>query len=226
MNILVVAAHPDDEVIGVGGTVIKHVENGDDVSAIILGEGITARYDKREYAPPKELEKLKEKCKQAGRILGYTDIQFHDLPDNRFDSINFLDIVKKIERQIFDFSPEIVYTHFEGDLNIDHAITAKAVLTACRPISYNPVKKILSFDTASATGWGFNSNVFSPTVFNDITEQIDKKLEAMRIYDLEVFDYPHPRSIEALKNRASYWGSQSGLSFAETFQLIREIIVQ
>ena len=223
-RILVVAAHPDDEVLGVGGSVIKHVEKGDVVSAIILGEGISARYDKPHDAPRAKLKKIKVRIKQAGQILGYSDIQHLDMPDNRLDSVDFLEVIKIIEKQINEFLPEIVYTHFEGDLNIDHSITAKAVLTACRPTGHSTVKKILLFDTASATGWGFQSNTFSPTVFNNISDYTKKKMDAISVYDSEVFDYPHPRSIKALKARASYWGSQSGFKYAEPFQLVRQLI--
>jgi LmbE family N-acetylglucosaminyl deacetylase len=222
-KILIVAAHPDDEILGVGGTVIWHVEKGDEVSALILGEGITARYEKRQEAPQADLKSLKAMSKRAGAVLGYSDIRYLDMPDNRLDSLDFLDIVKAIEKIIIEISPETVYTHFEGDLNIDHTIAARAVITACRPIAKHPVRNILAFDTASATGWGFNSNVFTPTVFCNIEDQIGKKIEAMRQYDTEVFEYPHPRSLEALQNRASFWGSQSGLKYAEPFQLIRKI---
>jgi LmbE family N-acetylglucosaminyl deacetylase len=224
-RVLVIAAHPDDEVLGVGGTVVRHVENGDDVSAIILGEGITARYRKRQETPQTELKLLKAQSEKAGKLLGYSSIWHLDMPDNRLDSIDFLDIVKAIEEIIFALSPQTIYTHFEGDLNIDHTITARAVLTACRPVINHPVKKILAFDTASATGWGFNSNMFSPTLFFDISKQIEKKIEAMSMYNSEIFEYPHPRSLQALKNRAAYWGSQVGLTYAEPFQLIRDIRV-
>jgi len=132
--------------------------------------------------------------------------------------------VKIVEKEVYKHSPKLVYTHFNGDLNIDHIITARAVMTACRPVERCPVKKILAFETASATGWGFDSNVFKPMIYNDITKQLDRKLRAMQVYDSEMFNYPHPRSIEALRSRASFWGTQSGLKYAEPFQLIREII--
>lgn len=224
MNIMVIAAHPDDEVLGVGGTVINHVKMGDTVDCLIIGEGITSRYDKRAEAPKKELIDLKNKSKKSANIIGYNSVEFFDLPDNRFDSIDLLDIVKKIEYKIKTFKPEIVYTHHYNDLNIDHQITAKSVLTACRPLPNSTVNKILCFDTASATGWNFNSNMFKPTIFNDITESIEKKLDAMSIYDSEVFEFPHTRSLQSLKNRASFWGSHVGLKYAEPFELIRQIV--
>jgi len=224
MNVLVIAAHPDDEVLGVGGTVLKHIEKGNEVNCLIMGEGITSRFNSRIEAPKNELNKLKEKCLKSGEILGYSNIDFFDLPDNRFDSKNLLDIVKIIEKKLDTYKPNVIYTHFDGDLNIDHKITAQAVLTACRPLPNNIITELLSFDTASATGWGFSSNYFKPNVFIDITDQIEIKLNAMSVYDSEIFEYPHPRSIKALKIRASFWGSQVGIKYAEAFQLNRQII--
>ena len=223
-KILVVAAHPDDEILGVGGTVLKHSLNGDECFALILGEGMTSRYDKRELANSIKVEKLHEDTYKAAEIIGYKKIHMENLPDNRFDSIPLLDVVKIIEKYIEYIKPDIIYTHFGGDLNIDHKITFEAVLTASRPMGQEYVKEIYAFETVSSTEWNFNGiDSFKPNYFVDITETLDMKLKAMECYKSELKEFPHPRSNENLKASAIKWGSVVSKMYVEAFQVMRII---
>lgn len=219
--VLVIAAHPDDEILGCGATINRLVEEGADVYTLILGEGITSRDDIRDAKKRKnELEELRLQANCANELLGVKKVYLSDFPDNRFDTVAFLDIVKavgKIKKQI---QPRIVFTHFRGDLNIDHRITYKAVLTACRPIAGETVKEIYSFEVPSSTEWNYPLS-FSPNFFVDVSKNIKKKQEALKIYENELREYPHPRSIESIENRAKYWGSTSGLGHAEAFEVVR-----
>jgi len=224
MRVLVVAAHPDDEVLGVGGVVSRHSKNGDSVTIVILGEGITSRHVTRDKADETLLSDLKTDARRASKLMGCADLRLLELPDNRFDSLNLLDVVKVIEEVVEQIEPEIIYTHHHGDLNIDHVITARAVLTACRPLPGTSVRRILAFEVPSSTGWGFPQHAFTPTVFVDISDTLPVKLEAMKAYRSEMRQYPHPRSLEALAERARAWGSQVGLDAAEPFVLLRELI--
>ncbi len=223
MKILIVAAHPDDEVLGAGGTIARHIRNGDQVTIAILGEGITSRYLNRDEANPKLVVDLKTKSRHSSEIMGCKDLKFFDLPDNRFDSINLLDIVKVVEGLVEQTQPGIVYTHHYGDLNIDHMITSRAVLTACRPLPKAVVRRVLAFEVPSATGWGMPEQAFIPNVFIDITETIQTKLAAVKAYSSEVRPFPHPRSPEALMARAQMRGSEAGVLVAEAFVLLREL---
>jgi len=147
-----------------------------------------------------------------------------NLPDNRFDSIPLLDVVKIIEKYIEDIKPDIIYTHFGGDLNIDHKITFEAVLTASRPIGQEYVKEIYAFETVSSTEWNFNGmDGFKPNYFVDITETLDMKLKAMECYKSELKEFPHPRSNKNLKASALKWGSVVSRMYAEAFQVVRII---
>lgn len=224
MNVLVVAAHPDDEVLGAGAAMATHVRRGDKVTALILGEGATSRRATRAEADAREVATLRACARRANEILGCRDVRLCDLPDNRFDSVDLLDIVKRVEAVVEELHPEIVYTHFHGDLNVDHAAAARAALTACRPLPGAPMRRILAFEVPSATGWGFPDHPFAPTVFLDAGAALEAKLEAMRAYESEVRDYPHPRSPQALAERARTWGSQVGLPAAEPFMLLREVL--
>jgi LmbE family N-acetylglucosaminyl deacetylase len=222
-NYLVVAAHPDDEVLGCGGTIARLANEGHIVFCLILGEGITSRYDQPDKADKSALAQLKEQAIQAARILKIKEIYFGSFPDNRFDTIPLLDIVKFIENTKKKIMPDAVYTHHQGDLNIDHQITFKAVLTACRPVKGETVKEIYSFEIPSSTEWNSpdKENYFMPDVFMDISKTLDKKLEALKAYKGEAREYPHPRSPKALRAIAMKWGSTVGMEAVEAFKLIR-----
>ncbi|MBF0549488.1 MAG: PIG-L family deacetylase [Deltaproteobacteria bacterium] len=225
MKILVVAAHPDDEVLGCGGTMARLSREGHEIFIAILGEGITARYADRTAADPVLLQELHDLARRAGARLGAKDVFLYHLPDNRFDTVPLLDIIKIVERLIVQHQPEVVYTHHQGDLNIDHAILARAVLTAARPLPGQPIKELYAFEIPSSTEWAFNQlgPIFQPNVFVNISQTLDIKLSAMDLYEKEARPFPHPRSRQALISLAQRWGSAAGLPAAEAFSLIRRI---
>ncbi len=222
-KILIIAAHPDDEILGCGGTVARLGTEGYEAYSLILGEGVTSRDDKRDRG--KRLEDIKQLNKQvyrANKIVGVKEVFAHDFPDNRFDTLPFLDIVKVIEKLKNQLKPDLIFTHFEKDLNIDHRITYHAVITATRPSLKEPVRGIYSFEILSSTEWNWPLS-FSPDVFFDIEKGINKKIEAMREYKSELRDFPHPRSLKGIKLNAGYWGMRIGLKYAEAFKLVRAI---
>lgn len=225
MNILVISAHPDDEVLGCGGTMARVAKEGHSVYVAILSEGITARYQKPEDADRKLIEALQATTHKVGALLGAKEVFNYDLPDNRFDTIAQLDVAKIIEDLIARLQPEVVYTQHGGDLNIDHAVIWRATLAATRPKVGGPVKKVYGYEVASCTEWAFQgfSPVFHPNTFVDITATLDVKIKAMQMYESEMRPFPHPRSPEALQAIARHWGSVAGLQAAEAFELVREI---
>ncbi|MBU5299939.1 PIG-L family deacetylase [Clostridium sporogenes] len=223
-KVLVIVAHPDDEILGVGATIARHVKNDDECFAIILGEGMTSRYNTRELADSVKVEKLHEDTYKAAKIIGYKKVYMENLPDNRFDSVPLLDIIKMVEKHIENIKPDIIYTHFGEDLNIDHKITFEAVLTATRPIGDEYVKEVYAFETVSSTEWNFDSiSSFKPNYFIDVTETLNEKLKAMECYRSELKEFPHPRSNKNLKATALKWGSIISREYAEAFQVVRII---
>lgn len=222
-NVLIVAAHPDDEILGVGATAAKRAAQGDRVRALILGEGQTSRWESRDNAPESAVESLHMDTWKAAKCIGYETVYFGDFPDNRFDHVDLLDLVKYVETIIKEFSPEVVYTHHGGDLNIDHQRTCQAVLTAARPVG-NIVKEIYAFETLSSTEWEFSyQNHFRPNVFEPVGNFMQAKLEAMKCYGSELREFPHPRSLEGMRISAHRYGSVVGREFAEAFMLLRLI---
>ncbi len=222
-KILIVSAHPDDEILGCGGTVARLVKEGYNAYTLILGEGITSRDIKRDTRKRKnELQKLRQQAEMANKIIGVKKMYFYDFPDNRFDTVPFLDIVKVIEKIKNDIQPKIIFTHYEKDLNIDHQITYKAVITATRPVSGEFAKEIYSFEIPSSTEWNYPLS-FSPDVFFDISDTLDIKLKALKEYKTELRNFPHPRSIEAVKLNAQMWGVKVGLKYSEVFKILRII---
>lgn len=218
IKILIIAAHPDDEVLGCGGTILKHIANGDNVSVLLLSEGETSRQGS-------DIEKRQAQARKAAEALGAKELFLEELPDNQFDSLPLLKIIKLIEKHLEKIKPGIIYTHNPSDLNIDHQLTAKAVLTAARPQPNYFVKKILAFEVLSSTEWQVKDkkHLFCPTVYNDITDFIDKKVEILKVYKQELRKYPHPRSLKGVRTLAQYRGIEAGCNFAEAFQLIRQI---
>lgn len=224
MNVLVIVAHPDDEVLGAGGAMARHSQDNDTVTTLILGSGLSSRLETPDALDHQALSQLRNEANQAAAALGVTDLRLCDFPDNRFDRVDLLDIIKAIESVIDDVQPAIIYTHHPGDLNIDHQRTAMATLTACRPLPGSPVRRILAMEVPSATGWGDPALPFVPNVFLDIANVLSNKLEAMATYQGELRPFPHARSLPSLDARAKAWGSQVGLEAAEPFMLLREIL--
>lgn len=220
MNVIVVAAHPDDEVLGAGGAIATHIERGDKVRVVMLGEGIAARGLRDNK---RQILKLKNDSKLANKKLGVEDIHFHSYPDNSFDSVPLLDIIKTVEKHVMEFKPEIVYTHHWGDMNIDHSITFKAVMTTCRPIKR--IKKILCFEVLSSTEQNvqLENTAFLPNYYLNIERNIGKKIDAMKEYSTEIQKYPFPRSLEGIEILAKYRGLAIGCKAAEAFHIAREL---
>lgn len=221
-KVLVIAAHPDDEVLGCGGTIARLAKEGCEVFTVILGEGITSRDEKRDRDRRKnEVSLLKDHIKKANEILGVKDLFCFDFPDNRFDSVDLIDIVKVIEKVKNHIKPEIIFTHDINDLNIDHKITYQAVLTATRPVKGEVVKGVYTFEILSSTEWSFNQ--FVPNIYYDIADFLDFKLKAMGIYTSELREFPHPRSLDGIRIKAKQRGMEVGFEFAEAFRCVRLI---
>ena len=225
MTTLVIAAHPDDEILGCGGTMARLAAGGEDVYIAILGEGITSRYQQREEADPALLEALHGRSRKAAALVGAKDLFMYSLPDNRFDTVPLLEVVKIIEDLVEKIQPHTVYTQHGGDLNIDHNVVYRATLTATRPIAGQSVQALYSYEVASSTEWAFQqfSPVFRPNMFIDIGKTLETKIEAMELYESEARVFPHPRSPEALRAIARRWGSVVGVEAAEAFELVRQV---
>lgn len=223
--ILVVAAHPDDEILGVGATIARRVAEGDQAFALILGEGQTSRWDNRKEADCEVVSELHQDAIASSKIIGYTDICFENLPDNRFDSVDLLDVIKLVEKYVKKIGPDVIYTHHANDLNIDHRVTCEAVLTATRPIGDYKVKEIYEFETVSSTEWNFGNRetAFYPNVFVDVSDYFGTKCEAMKQYKSELCEFPHPRSLKMLEAVARRWGGIVGKEFVEAFELVRSV---
>ena len=220
-KILVVAAHPDDEVLGCGGTITRLSGEGHAVHIAIMGEGITSRVDSRDNAT--KLKGLETACSAASRIMGAYQPEMLSLPDNRFDTVPLLDIVQTIEGLVDKIKPDAIFTHHPGDLNIDHVITNRAVFTATRPLPGHCVREVYLFEIPSATEWGFQKlgPIFKPNLFYNIETQLPVKIEALRAYESEIRAFPHPRSEKAVIAAAQRWGSWVGHNAAEPFEIAR-----
>ena len=219
-TILVVAAHPDDEVLGCGASIARHAHNGDSVHVLILADGETSRIG----ASPERIPVREKACQAACDVLGVSSVVFKRLPDNRLDAVDRLDIVQVIEGAIAEHRPDIVYTHYPFDLNNDHAVVSHSVTVACRPKAKQTVKTLLFFEIPSSTEWRPASAVsFAPNWFNNVSATIDLKCEAMKHYEKELLDFPHPRSLQGIRSLAQWRGATSACEAAEAFVLGRLI---
>jgi len=224
-SVLVVAAHPDDEVLGCGGTMARLANEGQEVRIAILAEGMTSRYQEREQADQKQLRHLHSNAQHAADKVRAKELVLCKLPDNRLDTVPLLEVVKLVEDLIEKFNPAVIYTHHPGDLNVDHGVVHRAVLTATRPIPGQRVREIYAFEVPSSTEWAFQrlEPSFRPSVFVDISATLETKVSALACYDTETRKFPHPRSPEAVRAIAMRWGSVAGFQAAEAFELIRSL---
>lgn len=225
MDVLCVAAHPDDELLGVGGTLARHAADGDDVVVCILGDGVASRHDVINDKVRERIDQRRNRAREACDCLGVTSVSFYSYPDNKFDSVPLLDVVQTIEGEIADHHPGVVYTHHYGDLNIDHELACRATVTATRPLADSGIRQVYAFETLSATEWSVpdSTNVFQPTTFVDISDHLDAKLDALSVYERELRDPPHPRNVKTVRKNAEVWGAKSGVPAAEPFELLREV---
>lgn len=219
---LIVVAHPDDEVLGCGGTIAKLADNGTTVHVVFLADGVSSR---NEGSLPEKLKVRRLAAKKACGILGVRSVSFEDFPDNRLDTVALLDITQRVEWYITEHRPIMVLTHHSGDLNIDHRRTLDAVVTACRPQLGHPVRSILSFEVPSSTEWQLQTSApsFQPNWFVDISATIERKLEALSAYESELRDWPHPRSLKGVEYLARWRGATVGVDAAEAFVLGRHL---
>ena len=226
-KVLIVAAHPDDDVLGCGGTIAFLREKKIKVRVVFLAEGISARYLQKDigsFKVKKEIDYRNKCALKALKILGVNkeEIFFNNYQCLNLDQISFLDITKTIEKQVYDFMPTNIFTHAQNDVNNDHTIINKAMLAATRPFDKIFLKNIYSFEILSSSEWNY-LNAFNANCFFDISKTLKKKILAIKAYKKEFKKSPHPRSIETIKALATFRGSQSGLKYAESFNLIRSI---
>ena len=222
-KILIIAAHPDDEVLGCFGTVARLIKEGHDAYTLILGEGKTSRDEERVAETRKDdIAELNTEIEKANSLIGIKKVFVESFPDNRFDSVDLLDIIKVISKVKEEVNPDIIFTHYEHDLNIDHQVTYQAVITATRPMEDECVKEIYSFEILSSTEWNYPLS-FSPDTYYDIGNTLDLKIKAMELYTSELCAYPHPRSLEGIKLNAKYQGMRVGKYAVEAFKSIRVI---
>ena len=215
-TILVIAAHSDDEALGCSGAIAKHIKQGDSVHLLFMTDGVASRPGRRDD------EKRLTAAQDAAQILEVSSFTNLNFPDNKMDSIPLLDIVKEIESTIVQTQPEVIYTHHIGDLNIDHQITHKAVVTACRPQPSFCVEEIYAFEVLSSTEWNTPGvAAFSPNVSIDITDYIDIKKQVLEVYSEEMRQPPHSRSIDNALRLNALRGNSVGVDYAEAFELIR-----
>lgn len=213
-RVLVIAAHPDDEVLGCGGTIALHAQAGDEVMVFLACEGETLRYGLGGVGQADHI-------RQAAEVLGVCQLRMGGFPDQRLDTITLTEIIRPIEKTIADWQPAIIYCQYGGDVNRDHQLLFRGLLVATRPTEER-IRAIYAFDTASSTEWAYPRS-FVPDTWVDIRSTLDRKLQAMACYCSELRDYPHPRSLQALRHRAEAWGNQVCLEAAEVFMTVRRV---
>lgn len=221
-NILAVVAHPDDEVLGCGGTLARHARRGDKVTVLIFTDGVGSRKPAQDGQEAREREKC---ARKAATILGVNELVLLDYPDNNLDSAWHLTIVREIESVINKINPAVIYTHHRGDVNIDHRLVHDAVVVACRPHPNHCVEELLFFEIPSSSEWmvGSSRSPFAPNWYVDVADTFALKLRALSAYGIELREFPHPRSLKAIEALAQWRGACAGVEAAEAFELGRRI---
>lgn len=224
-KVLVIAAHPDDEVLGMGGTIAKLSENGAEIALLIVTDGSSSQYRDR-----LDLDRIVEEKKKETRgccdVLGIKHLYYGGLPDMKLDSIPHIAVNEVIERVVREFEPDTVYTHFWGDVNKDHRCVYESTVVACRPVMGQCVKKLFAYSVPSSTEWNIQKSdtVFVSNWYEDISGRFaETKYKAFGCYGTELREYPHPRSVEYLKTSDALNGNQVGLMAAEKFILLRRV---
>ena len=218
-RVLVFAAHPDDEVLGMGGTIAVHTDRGDEVRIVVVTDGSSTQYpDDAETRARKEQEAI-----AAAAELGVTDYVHLDLPDMRLDTLPHVEVNGVVERHVLDVSPEVVYTP-HPDVNRDHRVLFDSVAVATRPTPGHPVRRVLTYAPTSSTEWTpAPLNWFVPNWFVDISTTLERKVASFAHYETERREYPHPRSERAMRAAASFFGASCGCEYAEPFVLVRAL---
>jgi LmbE family N-acetylglucosaminyl deacetylase len=225
-NVLVVAAHPDDEVLGCGATMARLAAEGHAVHVLILADGESSRIRSDDKSAAELVGARNAAATEANRILGTASVTIHQLPDNQLDSVPLLDVVRLIEAAVRRCHPDTVFTHHAGDVNVDHRVVHEAVLAACRPLPAHPVRSLNFFEVPSSTEWRppGSASDFVPSLFVDVGSMLALKLEALGAYRAELREFPHPRSLQAVEALARWRGATAGVSAAEAFVVGRQII--
>ncbi len=219
-KVAAIFAHPDDEVLGCGGAMAWHASRGDEARILLLATGLRSRGP----AGDGEIARLQDEARKAAECLGIKSVAFSDFPDNAMDSVPLLDVVKAVEVFLAGFAADTIYTHHDGDLNVDHLVVHRAVMTARRPLPGSAPFEILACEVNSSTEWGLPSqSPFVPTDFLDISGYVDRKAKALEQYTGEIRPWPHPRSVEGVKALARWRGAQCGAEAAEAYRLLRRL---
>lgn len=223
--VLVVAAHPDDEVLGCGGTIAKYALEGRPVHVLLLADGESSRESSKDLGFGELIKARNSSAEKAAELLGVSSLRICGFPDNRLDSVDILDLVKVIEQSIRDILPGTVFAHHYGDVNVDHRRVHEGVLAACRPQPGHCVKELFFFEIPSSTEWRTpnSATAFVPNYFVNIEKFIDSKKEALMAYATEMRGFPHPRSIKAVEALAQWRGATVGTLAAEAFMVGRII---
>ena len=216
-RLLIIGAHPDDEVLGPGGTAARLARDGWEVFALIVTEGCSTQYPDR----PDLIARKQTEARRAAAVIGMKDVFFGGLPDMRLDGLPSLEVARCIEPHVRQLQPRWVFTHAEDDVNLDHGVVHRATLVACRPHAQPSIERLLAYPTPSSSEWG--SRPFAPDTYFDVTGFLDTKIDAFRAYETEIRPAPHPRSPEVIRATAELHGSVIGTTHAEAFRTVRQV---
>jgi len=219
MRVVVIGAHPDDELLGAGATLAMLVRAGAQVHAAVVCDAASGRRS------PGVAAALERDGQRAAEIMGFASLRFLRLPGQRLDTVPAADLTELIGGVLDDIRPQVLYTHVPDDVDIDHGLVARAAWRACRPDSRDGPHRFAAFEAPSSAEWAWaaEGNGLRPNLFVDVADTLDTKIAALECYETKARDYPHPSSMRALRERAAFWGSQVGCGAAEPFRILRQV---